>query len=186
MMIEESSDMTEHKIRTFFAAIVCAFTILGVSSCALFPLSSKPEAKKADVPAAVVKKEEAPAPAAVAKVEAPKKEEVKEAAAPLVAEVKEDKEEVAKSDDATVLNNSANAVWLASLKAIKQIGLISKQELLARHIQARVRGADVHITIEKLGAQSVRLTVKATRESGNDADLSAEIFNKIKDLAKVF
>ena len=39
----------EKKIRTFCAALICGFTILGVSSCALFPLRSH-QVKAQDVP----------------------------------------------------------------------------------------------------------------------------------------
>lgn len=188
-MIEASQNMIEHKIRVFFAAFVCAFTMLGLTSCALFPLSSKP----------IMEEQQVKSKEVVEKIE-DKKEQVKEAVIKQKADKTKEVEKIIvipKVDktikivkntpaDPLILDYSFNAVWLASLKAVKQVGLIKDQEMMSGHIIARIRSAIVDINIEKIDAKQVRLKVSAIKDAGKDDDLAADIFQRIQKLAALY
>ena len=161
-MIEESDNMTEYKIRTFFAAIICAFTILGISSCALFPMGNTPAKKEVTTTTKEV------------------------TTTTIVATEESNRIHQAVDASGEVLPYSYNALWLASKKAISQMGFLKNEQRDKGHLEARVHGADVSITITKLGPTSARLKVLSLREPSNDADVSDDVFDKIKDLAKLF
>lgn len=181
-MIESSKNMTEHKVRVFLTVLVGAFIILGVSSCAHIndaqqdstkAVVAKVDVKKEDVKKIVVKKE------AVAKSVSEKV---------IVIPTIDKTITVVKNApvDPLILDYSYNTVWLASLKAVKQVGLIKDQEMMSGHIIARIRSAIVDINIEKIDAKKVRLKVSAIKDAGKDNDLAADIFQRIQKLAAIY